>query len=294
MKTRRSAASVLAKAAIYLVLLLLAVACAFPVLHVLALSLSSSTAAASGRVVLLPVEFTAKSYLFVLDNSAFIRSFGISLQRVMLGFPINMLLTLLLAYPLSRTKAQFRARNALSWFFLVTILFGGGLIPLYMVIRSTGLIDSIWALIIPSAVPVYNVILLMNFFKSLPDELEEAAFMDGAGHVTILSRIYVPLSAPALATISLFVIVGHWNAWFDGLLFMNSPAKYPLQSYLQTIVINRDPKMLTERDLELLKLINERTTKAAQIFIAMIPIICAYPFLQKYFTTGIVVGAVKG
>lgn len=294
MKHRRSPAYVLIKTAIYLVLACMAVACIFPVVHVLALSFSSSTAAASGRVTLLPVEFTLKSYRFVVDNDAFSRSFGISVQRVLLGFPLNMLLTLLVAYPLSRERAQFRARGAFAWFFLITILFGGGLIPWYMVIRMTGLIDSIWALVIPSAVPVFNVILLMNFFKSLPGELEEAAFMDGASHWTILCRIFVPLSAPALATISLFVIVGHWNSWFDGLILMNSPDKYPLQSYLQTIIINRDPKMLTERDLDLLKVINERTTKAAQIFVAMLPVMCVYPFLQKYFTTGIVVGAVKG
>lgn len=294
MKTKRSPASLATRAAIDVVLLGMAVSCAFPVLHVLALSFSSSTAAASGRVALLPVEFTAQSYRFVLESGAFVRAFGISLERVALGFPLNMALTLLLAYPLSRARAQFRARNVLSWFFLITVIFGGGLIPSYMVIRMTGLIDTIWALVIPSAVPVFNVILLMNFFRSLPGELEEAAFIDGAGHWTILARIFVPLSAPALATIALFAIVGHWNAWFDGILLMNSPEKYPLQSYLQTIIINRDPKMLTERDLALLKVINERTTKAAQIFIAMVPVLCAYPFLQKYFTTGIVVGAVKG
>jgi putative aldouronate transport system permease protein len=118
--------------------------------------------------------------------------------------------------------------------------------------------------------------------------------MDGAGHGTLLWRIYLPLSVPVIATVSLFVIVGHWNAWFDGLILMNNPSRYPLQSYLQTIIINPDPKMLTERDLEILKVINNRTTRAAQIFIAMLPILVAYPFLQRYFTTGITLGSVKG
>jgi putative aldouronate transport system permease protein len=163
-----------------------------------------------------------------------------------------------------------------------------------MVIQQTGLIDSFWALILPGAVPVFNIILLANSFKSVPKELEEAATMDGAGHWTILFRILLPLSLPVLATVTLFVAVSHWNAWLDGLILMNSPDNYPLQSYLQTVVVNVDPRMLTERDLDLLKIISNRTTRAAQIFIAMIPILVVYPFLQRYFTSGIKLGSVKG
>ncbi len=276
------------------VLALLAVVCIFPILHILSLSLSSATAAASGRVTLWPVEFTTESYRFVLENPAFLKSFGVSLLRVLVGVPVNMIFTILVAYPLSRTKAEFRGRDFFVWFFLVTVLFSGGLIPWYMVIRQTGLIDSFWALIIPGALPVFNVILLANSFRSIPKELQEAAAMDGAGHWTILVKILLPLSLPVLATVTLFVAVSHWNAWFDGLILMNSPAKYPLQSYLQTIVVNPDPRMLTERDLALLKIISNRTTRAAQIFIAMLPILMVYPFLQRYFTTGIKLGSVKG
>jgi putative aldouronate transport system permease protein len=275
-------------------LAILATACVFPIVHVLALSLSTSTAAASGWVTLWPVDFTIQSYRFVTDTPAFGRAFAISVQRVLLATPLNMILTILVAYPLSRPRKQFLRRNFFVWFFLVTVLFSGGLIPWYMTIRLTGLIDKIWALILPSALPVFNVILLVNFFRNVPGELEEAAYMDGAGHWTMLFRIYLPLSVPVLATVTLFVIVGHWNSWFDGLILMNSPARYPLQSYLQTIIINPDPKMLTERDLEILKVINNRTTKAAQIFVAMLPILVVYPFLQRYFTTGITLGSVKG
>jgi putative aldouronate transport system permease protein len=276
------------------VLGLLALLCLFPILHILALSLSSATAAASGRVTIWPVEFTTQSYQFVLKNSAFAKSFLISLLRVLVGTPVNMILTILVAYPLSRSRAEFRGRDFFAWFFLVTVLFSGGLIPWYMVIRQTGLIDSFWALIIPSALPVFNVILVANSFKSIPKELEEAAAMDGAKHWTILFRILLPLSLPVLATVTLFVAVSHWNSWFDGLILMNSPAKYPLQSYLQTVVINPDPRMLTERDLALLKIISNHTTRAAEIFIAMVPILLIYPFLQRYFTTGIKLGSVKG
>jgi len=276
------------------VLALLALLCLFPILHILALSFSSATAASSGKVAILPVEFTAQSYQFVLENVAFAKSFLISLQRVLVGVPVNMLLTILVAYPLSRSQAEFRARGFFAWFFVITILFSGGLIPWYMVIRQTGLIDKFWALILPGALPVFNVILLANSFRTIPKELEEAAAMDGAGHWTILFRILLPMSLPVLATLTLFVAVSHWNQWFDGLILMNSPDKYPLQSYLQTVVVNPDPRMLTERDLGLLKVISNRTTRAAQIFIAMIPILLIYPFLQRYFTTGIKLGSVKG
>jgi putative aldouronate transport system permease protein len=277
-----------------LILLLLAVLCLFPILHILALSFSSATAAGSGLVAVWPVDFNISSYRFVLENAAFGKSFLISLLRVVVGTPVNMLLTILVAYPLSRSKAEFPMRDFFAWFFLITVLFSGGLIPWYMVIRQTGLIDKFWALIIPGALPVFNVILLANSFRSIPKELEEAAAMDGAGHWTKLVSILLPLSVPVLATVTLFVAVGHWNAWFDGLILMNSPEKYPLQSYLQTVVINPDPRMLTERDLALLKIINNRTTRAAQIFIAMVPILLVYPFLQRYFTTGVKLGSVKG
>jgi putative aldouronate transport system permease protein len=245
-------------------------------------------------VTIWPVEFTTQSYQFVMENPAFGRSFLISLLRVLVGTPVNMLLTILVAYPLSRSRQEFRMRDFFAWFFLITVLFSGGLIPWYMVIRQTGLIDNFWALIIPGALPVFNVILVANSFRSIPKEMEEAAAMDGAGHWTILFRILLPLSLPVLATVTLFVAVSHWNAWFDGLILMNSPAKYPLQSYLQTVIVNPDPRMLTERNLALLKIISNRTTRAAQIFIAMIPILVVYPFLQRYFTTGIKLGSIKG
>jgi putative aldouronate transport system permease protein len=174
------------------ILATIAFLCLFPVLHILALSFSSATAAASGRVAIWPVEFTTQSYQFVLDNPAFGRSFIISILRVLVGTPVNMIMTILVAYPLSRSQDKFRARTFFTWFFVITMLFSGGLIPYYMVIKQTGLIDKFWALILPGAVPVFNVILLANSFRSIPKELEEAATMDGAGHWTVLFRILLP------------------------------------------------------------------------------------------------------
>ena len=272
----------------------LALLCLLPLINVLSVSLSSKNAAAAGLVKLWPVEFTIASYRYALSKSEFIVAMGVSVKRLFIGVIVNMLLTILIAYPLSKNKSGFKARSFYTWFFLITILFNGGLIPTYMAVNTYRLIDTIWALVLPMAVPVFHVVILMNFFRELPKELEEAAFLDGAGHWDILWRVYVPLSKPALATLILFSAVFHWNSWFDGILYMNRPAHYPLQSYLQTVIINRDLTSLASGSLQDLALISERTTKASQVFIGAIPILLVYPFLQPYFVKGMVLGSVKG
>ncbi|CAI6083967.1 carbohydrate ABC transporter permease [Cohnella sp. JJ-181] len=278
----------------YAVMALVAVACLLPIVNVLALSLSSSAAAGSGQVKLWPVGFNLKSYEFVLGKPEFGRAFTVSLLRVAVGVPLNMLLTILVAYPLSKERKDFRFRWAYAWYFVTTMLFSGGLIPWYMTIKMTGIIDSFWALILPGAVPVMNVILLLNFFKSLPDEIEEAGLMDGAGRWQALWRIAVPLSAPAIATLTLFCIVNHWNSWFEGLILMNRPEHYPLQSYLQTVIVNRDMSLMSAVDVTKWSMISDRTSRAAQVIVALLPVLFVYPFLQKYFAHGIVMGSVKG
>jgi putative aldouronate transport system permease protein len=277
----------------YVFLACLGIICILPIIHVLALSFSSSAAAQAGYVKLWPVQFTLSSYDFVTHKPAFFKSILVTLKRVGIGVPVNMLLTVLVAYPLAKEVAKFPMRTFYAWIFVVTILFGGGLIPLYMTVKYTGIMDSIWAMVLPGAVPVFNVILLLNFFRGLPKELEEAAFMDGAGHWTTLWRIFLPLSLPALATITLFATVGHWNSWFDGIIYMNSPDHYPLQSYLQTVVINRDLTLMSSSDMKSLTEVNDRTAKAAQIFLGALPILLVYPFLQRFFMKGIVLGSVK-
>ena len=157
--------------------------------------------------------------------------------------------------------------------------------------------DSIWALILPGIIPVFNVVLLLNFFRDLPKELEEAARMDGASHFRILWRIYVPLAAPAIATISLFTIVGYWNEWFSGMIYMNRPENYPLQTYLQSVVVQTSLTEVSTGSLAEMRdrmLISDRTFKSAQIFLGALPILCVYPWLQKYFTKGMTLGGVKG
>ncbi|SFB58366.1 putative aldouronate transport system permease protein [Cohnella sp. OV330] len=277
----------------YTFLTILSVLCILPLVHVLSVSFSSSAAASAGYVKLWPVDFTLSSYKYVLMKKEFFRSILVTLERVAIGLSVNMALTILVAYPLSKEVNKFRARTAYAWIFVFTMLFNGGLIPLYMTVKYTGVLDSIWALVLPGALPIFNMILLLNFFRGLPKELEEAAFMDGAGHWTTLWKMYVPLSLPALATITLFATVGHWNSWFDGLIFMNSPSHYPLQSYLQTIVIVKNFTAANLNNLKMLQEVDERTFKAAQIFLGALPILLVYPFLQRFFMKGIVLGSVK-
>lgn len=275
-------------------LIISALLCIVPLIHIAAVSFSSSSAAAAGKVILWPVEFSLNSYAYVARRPAFWHSMLISVERVALGGFINLILTILCAYPLSKEKSEFRFRTFYAWAFFITMLFSGGLIPWYIVIKQAGLIDSIWALVLPGAVPVFSVILMLNFFREIPKELSEAAFIDGAGHWTTLWKIYVPVSTPALATITLFALVGHWNSWFDGLILMNKADNYPLQSYIQTIVVQRSYSMLTRAEIAELATVSDRTLRSSQIFLGTLPIILVYPFLQKYFVKGIVLGGVKG
>ncbi|NQX60843.1 carbohydrate ABC transporter permease [Paenibacillus qinlingensis] len=277
----------------YIVLGLIAFLCLLPLINVLAVSFSSSSAAAGGFVKLWPVDFTIASYKHALTKKEFIEGLYVSVQRVVLGYAINMVVTILIAYPLSKETTTLRARNVYAWFFIITMLFHGGLIPSYMTMKALGLLDTIWALVLPGAVHVFNMILLLNFFRNLPKEIEEAAYIDGAGHWKVLWSMYIPLSKPALATITLFTVVMHWNSWFDGLIYMNSPSNYPLQSYLQTIIVNPDSSTLSSTELYMSE-VSDRTFKAAQVFLAALPILIFYPFLQKYFMKGLVMGSVKG
>lgn len=275
-------------------LTLTAIICLIPMIHILAISLSSSAAASAGKVVFWPVEFTTTSYSFLAKRASFWRAMSVSVMRTVIGSALNMLLVVLIAYPLSKERTEFRARTAYVFIFFITMLFGGGMIPTYMVIKQLGLIDSIWALVLPGAVPVFSVILLLNFFREIPKELSEAAFIDGASHWTTLWKIYIPVSLPALATILLFALVGHWNSWFDGLIYMNRPENYPLQSYIQTIVVQRSFDSLTQEEVQNLVMVSDKTMRSAQIFLGSLPIMCAYPFLQRFFVKGMVLGSVKG
>ncbi|BFH11903.1 carbohydrate ABC transporter permease [Paenibacillus melissococcoides] len=277
----------------FVFLAVLSLLCLMPIIHILAISFSSGNAASAGKVLLWPVEFTPAAYHNVFGKPEYLCAFWITIQRVVLGTSLSIFLTILTAYPLSKETSQFRMRTLYVWVFVFTILFNGGLIPWYMTVKAVGLIDTIWALVLPGAIQVFNIILLLNFYRNLPKELEESSKIDGAGHFTTLWKIYAPLSLPALATTGLFTIVWHWNSWFDGMILMNHPDKYPLQTFLQSIIIKMDLRFLKSQDIELMQKLSDRTSKAAQIFVAAFPILAIYPFLQRFFIKGIVMGSVK-
>ncbi len=281
---------------IYVVVGIGAILCLIPLLNTLALSFSSSVMAGSGTVTFWPKQFTTAAYEAILTERQFFGSFFISVQRVILGGAINFLMMVLAAFPLAHSERTFKGRNMYMYVLIFTMLFSGGLIPTYIVVSKLGLIDTIWSLVLPGAVPVWNCILLMNFFRSLPDELEEAAIIDGAVPVQIMIRIYLPVSLPSLATVMLFSIVGHWNEFFSGLIYMNHSDHYPLATYISTIVDTaKDLNLITDpEEIERIMKVSSRNMSSAKIFVSMIPILLVYPFLQKYFVKGIVLGSVKG
>lgn len=278
------------------ILILLSLTCILPFLNLLAVSFSSSSAVASGQVVFWPVEFTTFSYQFALEGGKFFAALWVSLKRVVLGVAVNLVLMIITAYPLSKSKEKLAGRGFYAVFFIITMLINGGLIPTYLVVVKMGLKDSLWSLILPGALPVYNMIILMNFMRGLPEEIEEAAMIDGAGPFRILVQIILPVLKPALATVGLFCMVTHWNDWFNGMIYMSRPENYPLQTYLQTLLQSFD-QLLQKAGTDytrLLSMMSVRTGRAAQLFLAAIPIMMVYPFLQKYFANGLVLGSVKG
>ena len=281
---------------IHVVIIIACILCLIPLLNTLALSFSSSIMAASGTVSFWPKQFTLAAYEAILGERQFFGAFWISVKRVALGGVINFLMMIFCAFPLAHSEKAFKGRNLYMYVLIFTMLFSGGLVPTYIIVSKLGLLDTIWALVLPGAVPVWNSILLMNFFRSLPDEIEEAAVIDGAVPFQILVRIYLPVSLPALATVMLFSLVGHWNEFFSGLIYMNHSDNYPLATYISTIVDTaKDLNMITDpEELQRIMEVSERNMSSAKIFVSMIPILVIYPFLQRYFVKGIVLGSVKG
>ena len=264
-------------------LVIAALLCVYPMWYTLAVSFSSKAAVSAGKVWLLPSGFNLGSYKKLLADNQFFRSFLVSVERVAVGCSLNMLLMALTAYPLCLPREKFPWGKAYIWFFVANMLFSGGMIPAYIVVRNYHLLNSFW-----------SMILLVNFFRNVPYELNEAATIDGAGPLQILFRIYVPVSLPSLACLLLFAFVGHWNSYFDGLLYINDLAKQPLQTYIYQISAVLDPQNMTPEQLREASKLSDLTLNSAKVVIAMIPIMALYPFLQKYFVTGMTLGSVKG
>ena len=279
----------------YVLLTLVTLVCVFPILHIYAVSLSSSAAAAAGKVSFYPVDFSWEAYAYLMRKPDFFHSVWISVLRVIIGSAVNMILIVLTAYPLSKSSVNFSKRNIYMVYFAITMFIGGGLIPTSIVIKQLGLLDSFWVLILPGAVNIWNVIIMMNFFRGLPHAIEEAASIDGASHWRILFQIFLPMSLPSLASLLLFSMIGHWNAWFDGMFYMNSTTNYPMATYLATQILNSNKNLtnMTPEQLATLVSLNEKTMRSAQLFLSIVPILLVYPFLQRFFIKGIVIGSVK-
>ncbi|HUC91480.1 MAG TPA: carbohydrate ABC transporter permease [Paenibacillus sp.] len=275
----------------YAVLTVFGLITLFPFLHVLAQSFSSQNAIVSNRVTIFPVDFQWLSYRMLLGDEFFYRAFSISVLRTAAGVMINMALTCLMAYPLS--KRTLKGKALIMNMVVFTMLFQGGLIPSFLLLKELQLLDTLWALLLPSAISAFNLILLKNFFQSVPDSMEESAMIDGAGHGAILWKIFVPLSLPAIATLSLFYAVMHWNSYFDAVMYISNTELNPLQVYLRNMIVLNDSNIEVTNNTGLY-LISPESLKAATIIASVLPMIVLYPFIQRYFAKGVMLGALKG
>lgn len=279
---------------IYVVLTIVLVIVLYPLIYIVSSSLSSPLAVSSGRVWLWPVDFSLRGYQVALSNPQIVTGYLNSLFYTFFGTLISVTLTVMIAYPLSRKS--FYGRNVLMFFIVFTMLFSGGLIPTYMVVRDLGMINTRWALLIPQAIFVWQVIIARTFFQSsIPDELEEASAIDGCSDLRFLWSVVLPLSKPILAVLVLMYAVSQWNAYFDALLYLKSVELHPLQLVLRSILIlnttassNMDAAVMIERQqmAELLKY--------SSIVIASLPVLIIYPFVQRYFVKGMLIGSIKG
>ena len=289
---RQSAGSHVFDVVIHVILIIVGLLCLLPFLHVAAMSFSSNGAVISQRVFFLPVEFSVEGYRMVVQDPSMMRSLGITVL-VTVGFTVlGMILSILAAYPL--TKKSLKGRSFFAFMYMFTMYFGGGLIPEYLLMNDLKMLNTVWSLILPLSFSAYNIIILRSFMESsIPDSLEEAAFLDGASYWDVLFRIVLPLSTPVLATLCLFFAVGRWNAYGDALYYISTSRLYPLQLKLYYLMgMASDAATLAEGGST--TYVTGEVVKATCVMFATLPIIILYPFLQRYFVTGIMIGAVKG
>lgn len=275
-------------AGVYIVLALVAAAAVVPLLYVVSVSVTPfGEVLKNGGYVLLPRSVTFNAYAQFLSRPEFTRAFGVTTFITVVGTLVNLVLTTLMAYPLS--KRNLPGRNFLLLLIVFTLLFNGGIIPTYLIVKSTGLLNTVWAMIIPNAIWSFNVLIMKGFFESLPEELFESARLDGAGEWRVLLQIALPLSVPVLLTIGLFYAVSHWNEYFQALFYVTDRALQPLQVLVRSILEqSRAPLESAEINVP------TATLQMAAVVIATVPIIVIYPFIQKHFTKGVLLGSIKG
>ncbi|CAH8705808.1 carbohydrate ABC transporter permease [Paenibacillus thiaminolyticus] len=276
------------------VLILFSIATVFPIYYTIVLSFTDPTEYYTRPLILFPQQWTLDAYKYLLSNGLFMSSLGISAFLATVGTAFSLIVSGGLAYALSRKRLRFR--KAIMMMILITFLFQPGLVPLYLVVRNLGLIDSVWSLILPSLTSAWYVLLMKGFFDSIPDSLEEAGRIDGCNEIGVFWRIMLPLSLPALVAFGLFFAVGYWNTYFNALMFINDQSKWPLQVLLQNMLV--DPTAMGGgtgggMDFHVNRQMPTETLKMAAVVIATLPIMMVYPFLQKHFAKGAMVGSVK-
>ena len=296
MRHSRALGSILFDVVNHLFMLFLIIAMIYPLMHVIALSLSRPDDIIAGLVNWFPRGFNTKGYELIGERPLFWISYRNTIAYAAAGTVLTLLLTSLMAFPLSIKNYQFKKPVAI--FLTITIFFNGGLIPTYLLIRSLGLINTFAVMVIPGSVGAWSVFIFRTFFQGLPQDLRESAIIDGANEIMILFRIILPLSKALLATFALFTIVGHWNSWFSALIYLQDEKRYPLQMILRRINVQEDLGGHFESDNIIawikMRVIDPKNVQNASIIIAMVPILCIYPFIQRYFVKGVLIGAIKG
>jgi len=275
----------------YLLLAIIALITVLPFMHVVAGSFTTSAELAVKRFVLIPTEWSLDAYKFIFSTNTIFKAMGVSVGVTFFGTLFSMLITSLMAYGLSRRDLD--GRKYIMFLVVFTMLFSGGLIPSFLVVKELGLIDKYMALILPATISAFNLIILKNFFQNIPEGLEESAKIDGCSDFGILFRIVLPLSMPAIATLSLFYAVTYWNTYLSAILYLNDSAKWPIQVLLRQIVVLASGLEYSP-DLDASVPPPEQTVKMAVIVVATLPILCVYPFLQKHFAKGAMLGSIKG
>lgn len=291
MKIKRTGSERAFDAINYAVLTILGIITLYPLLNVFAISFSSYRAYVNSPLMIFPKEVNFEAYVRILTSPLILSSYRNTIFVTAAGTFVNVTMTVLTAYPLAKSKIK--GERIVMFFIIFTMLFSGGLIPTFLVVKNLKLVNTLWALILPSAISTYNFIIIRNFFESIPDSIEESAKIDGAGHAHILFRIILPLSTPVLATIALFYGVANWNRFFEAVIYINDRAKWTLPLLLREI-ITENTDVLNAMDPMDAGKVFPKTVQSATIIVTILPVLFLYPFVQKYFIKGIMIGAVKG
>ena len=290
---------------VHVIVFVVLISSLYPILHIFSVSLSRDVAVRGNDVSFFPVGFNLRAYNLILSSPTIPNSFKNSVIYTVLGTLVNMFMSTTMAYALSKKKLAFR--GLFTTMVIITFFFSGGLIPTFLLVRSLGFYNRIWALVIPGAISTWNLIILRTFFQTLPAELEDSAYMDGASDIKVFTAIMLPIAKAAIATITLFYAVGHWNSWFPAVIYLSDAKKYPMQVILRQIVImNQMTEALLQRgeqmaaaaeiDRQMLDeiFVSENRIKYAVLFISILPMLALYPFIQKYFVRGVMIGSLKG